>query len=186
MLEEAGLTSLLRTLLAPKEVPFWKKLLRWIYVAFGILGIACTLWLIYPWLSLEEGGMLDPSNPYSALWTLTNHGIPITNVEALCATAFTTVHGNVAENKFFTDVASYLGHEGTVTAPCFGATYIHPGAQKQPHAGLSMDDTVQNGSLTIVISYGTSGEKRWLRHQTFHYVSLTGADGTLHWRKLSP
>jgi hypothetical protein len=190
MLQEAGLWPPPKRLAPPpaeQHAPFWKRIVAGLSGLLALFATLVTLAYGYPWLSIEEGGLLDSNNPYSELWTVTNHGIPIWPVEALCITSFTTSRGlSVQDNRFITSVALYLGHEQSATAPCFNSAEVHPGGQRQRLVGASIDDTVRSGSLIIIVSYGILGLKRWPRHQTFHYVSVQGADNILRWQKLSP
>jgi hypothetical protein len=99
MLQEAGL-SLPRV--PPSKPPtkepspfFWKKIPAWVYLCIGALSIVITLLEGYPWLSIEEGGFLEPSNPYSKMFKATNSGyLPVTHLTAQCK-GDTTIAGSV-------------------------------------------------------------------------------------------
>src|ERR1039457_2409174 len=67
----------------------WANPPRWAWVVLVFLATVITLLEGYPWLSVEEGPLLDPNNAYSELFLLKNDGyIPITDLRVICAPSF--------------------------------------------------------------------------------------------------
>lgn len=156
--------------LAP--IPFWKRIPKWLFALLGMLGVLIGIIQSYPWLSIEESGLLDPANPYSEMFKAKNTGyLPVTSLFVTCASD-TTIGTNVFHNVSGTlPLADYLGHEGTVTVPCF--RLFQTGG-----------DTVSSGSiLTITISYAIVylNWQMLRRSQKFKFKSIVGADNSQHW-----
>lgn len=73
-LQEVGLGWLLKTTPQPPPKSFWKKIPATVYAAVGGLALLITLLGGYPWLSIEETGFLDPDNPYSQTFVVSDGG----------------------------------------------------------------------------------------------------------------
>ncbi len=130
----------------------------------------------YPWLSIQEGEFLDPHNPYTELFKVSNGGyIPLTNLSAACNESFESGPIVMKNNTvFFPNFASYLGHDSATTIPCFAIVY----APKIPE-GAKFE-------VRIEYAYYHINFKRFRRHQSFHFKSIKGKDGLLHWLFLAP
>src|ERR1700683_16890 len=93
-LQEAGLGSLLvlpSPIPAPKTPPFWKRVLAVGSAFLGVAGALITIAGSYPWLSVDRGDLIDPTNPFSELFEVRNDGyIPVTHLDALCVANFSS------------------------------------------------------------------------------------------------
>lgn len=142
------------------------------------MAIVITLAEGYPWLSVQEGALLDPTNPYSEMFNITNGGyIPVTNLDATCIMNFTSPYGGFKDSGArYQNFANYLSHGGSATIPCF--TMLDAGARQVPN-GAKYD-------VTIVYSYYGLNYSSLRRHQSFHFQSTVGRDGLAHWIFLAP
>ena len=187
MLQEAGLTLPQPPPAKPPQQRFaniWvvlKKIPRWSYFFAGILAVLVGIVQGYPWLSIEEGYLLDPSNPYSELFVVKNTGyIPVTHLDALCNLNFTTNAGGemrMAKPGFgfmFPDFADSLGHEDKRTPPCFRVVGTSEGVK-------------EGATLVITITYSLwkFNARVFRRSQTFRFRSVSATDGSQHWEFLS-
>lgn len=114
--------------------------------------------------------MLDPANPYSELFTVSNGGyIPVTNLDVTCTLNFegSNLHasGNAARIDNF---AAYISHGVPVTIPCFG---LYTG---QVFAGAKLDVEIEYAMYHL-------NWRALRKHQSFHFQSITGNDGSHHW-----
>jgi len=161
---------------APPFWEAWKKIPGWAYIGVVVLSIAITLLEAYPWLSIEEQAMLDPTNPYSEMFKVANGGyIPVTNLDVLCTDNFDTsgMHGHFSDiENNFRSFAAYLGHGQGVTLPCFRSVLI-PGLGAREGATLD---------VTVTYSYYLVPKLR--RSQAFRFRSIVGSDGSSHWEFL--
>jgi hypothetical protein len=184
LLQEQGLSLPQKVPSIPQSpqssIKWWKRIPRRTYALVGVFGLAITLFEGYPWLSLHEGGFLQPNNGLSEMWILQNDGyIPITNVGATCTS---DAHFSSSQNSAilhlhngsfaYANFAEYLGHDGTVTLPCFQVMDI----DEQLH--------LKTGSnLTVAIDYAFYHLNFAVlrRTQKFHFVSIVGSDQVQHW-----
>jgi hypothetical protein len=161
---------------ATPKPPFWQRSHKLLWTILGALAILGTLIEIYPWLSIEEDALLDPHNPFSELFVVTNEGyIPVTDLDALCTgNGSVSARGNTFANIRREDrrFADYLGKGGRVTAPCFRLMH-----------GISPDS---GATLDIKITYAFYHLNLSLlrRSQTFYFKSIIGDDGAQHWQFL--
>jgi hypothetical protein len=136
----------------------------------------------YPWLSIQEQYLLDPTDPFSQMFAISNNGyIPLTNMDVQCAPHFVTstyyiFDGFAVEYK---DFCNYLGHAGTVTLPCFRIPQmlVFPSnINKRPGA-----------TLEVVVKYSLYhlNLKFLRRSQTFHFKSVAAKDKSQHWEFLN-
>jgi hypothetical protein len=179
MLREAGLSqpSQLPARSKPEKSPasfwkIWKKIPAWAYFAFAAFSVGITLLEGYPWLSVEESGFLDPSDPFSQMFKLANGGyVPVTDLFAGCS-ADTSVNGYVFKDTGINlPLADYLGHEGSVTLPCFEMFRLH-GAVVPSGSDLK---------ITITYAFFHLNWKPIRRSQEFHFKSIVGSDHSQHW-----
>jgi hypothetical protein len=142
-----------------------------VYVALGVLAILITLVEGYPWLSIQEGALLSPSNPYTELFTITNQGyVPLTDLGAVCVVNLEDPHNHISNSgQTIRNFARYLPHAGTATVPCFWA--------------ITARSVPSGARLDVVIWYAFYHLKfgPLLRKQTFHFQVITGEDGVQHW-----
>ncbi|HEV2221654.1 MAG TPA: hypothetical protein VGR84_01490 [Candidatus Acidoferrales bacterium] len=154
---------------------FWKKVPRWIWVATVGFSVLITMAEGYPWLSIQTSGLLDPYNPYSELFQVSNGGyVPLTNLDCDCGVNFDSPHIHFQNDSFISDgFAKHLGHGGTATLPCFRV--------------IRTSDVPSGAKLDIVVSYSFFRVNlHWLRRsQTFHFQSIRGDDGSQHWQFIS-
>jgi hypothetical protein len=184
MLQEAGLQPPLSPP-APTEPPerpkfwgFWRKIPAWIYICFGVLGIAITLLEGYPWLSIREGPLLESSNPFTEMFRVVNDGyVPIYDVVSDCrfgVGALRYAKNNEVINSLFsykTKFAPRLTHDDEATLPCFG---ILRGPDVRVADGATL-------SIVVSYSYWKLNYARLRRSQTFVARSIAGMDGSQHW-----
>lgn len=154
----------------------WKKIPKWLWGGLVSLSVIIALVQGYPWISLQEGALLNPSNLYSELFTITNQGyIPLTELSAACVVNYDDPHTHFSNSGArFGNFARYLGHGSTVTIPCFmtiGARSVPSGAR-----------------LDVIVGYAFSHLNLDIlrRDQSFHFQVITGTDGSQHWIFLSP
>src|ERR1700730_9517027 len=89
ILQEQGLSVPQPAPVTPRtpepSIPFWKRIPGWLYGAVVALSVLITTLEGYPWLSVQEGPLLDPQNPYSELFSVSNGGYaPVSNLGAYC------------------------------------------------------------------------------------------------------
>jgi len=156
--------------------PFWKRSHKTLYGSIVVATLSITLLEGYPWLSIQENAFLDPLDPYSQMFSITNQGyIPLTDVDVNCLPSYTT-SANVEFRNIafpFHGVADYLGHAGTVTIPCFQiADVVKIVGNKLP-----------NATLEIVVTYALyhANVKPLRRSQRFHFRSVIARDQSQHW-----
>jgi hypothetical protein len=121
--------------------------------------------------------MLDPSNPYSELFKISNGGyLPLTDLDAECRFSGTFGGWHVKDARSdYPQFAEYLLHGGTVTLPCFtmlGGTDI-----PHPPTGNTLD-------IRITYALYHANIKALRRSQNFHFKALTGTDNLQHWQFL--
>ena len=165
----------------PQRSSFWKRIPKSIYAALGVAALAVTLLEGYPWLSIQEGPLINPGDPFTEMFKVTNGGyIPVTNLDAVCFFGGGEQPGRIhmgprAVKILRPGFADYLAHDKTATVPCFGA--------------LVIDDANIGGGATmeVTISYAF-WYLNWnllRRSQTFRFSSVRGTDGSQHWQFLS-
>jgi len=181
MLEEAGLGRLLKPASDTPLPPRVTTLIRvgeWFVGMVAFLAALAALLAVYPWLSIQEGSRLDPANPYSQMFTLTNNGyIPVVWLDAICTLTYKTSTGNTQGNQaIFNPFATYLGHDQQVTVPCFKSLGIR---NIRIEAGATLD-------VTIVYSFFPLGNyhRNFRRHQDFRFRSVADTSGQAHWQFL--
>ena len=156
--------------------PLWKRIPGWVYAAIVVFSILITILEGYPWLSIHEGILLDPQNPYSELFSLSNAGyVPISDLSATCSVSVEA--GNVSLRNVgarFNHFAGYLTHGASATIPCFRTIATN---------GTPLSDADLN--ITIAYSYYPFTFKSLRRHQAFKFRAIKSLDGSLHWTFLS-
>jgi|SRR5215472_452938 len=158
------------------SVPFWTRIPRWLYAVGTVLAIVITLLEGYPWLSVEEGPILDARNPLTEMFRVVNGGyVAVTDLDANCnVTIETSNHVLLDHNNFsFSRFADYLAHDGRTTIPCFRSI-----GHKQLFDGSKLDVTITYALYHLNISV-------LRRSQTFHFKSVPDSSGILHWVFLS-
>jgi hypothetical protein len=150
------------------------RAVRFVGSALAVVGLIIGLLQVYPWLSIQEGAMLNPGNPYSELFTISNQGyIALTDLDARCTINLATPHGSISNSgATYTNFAGYLSHGIPATIPCFrmiSATQIASGSR-----------------LDVTISYAFYHLAGLRRHQTFHFQNIVGSDHIPHWISLAP
>lgn len=177
-LQEAGLGALLKPIppaLAPSAVPLWKKIPSSVYAVLGALAVLIAILQGYPWLSLQEGPILTPKNPYTELFSVSNTGyVPVTDLDAICSEAFHNSsidfsNSPMRQNGF----AKYLPHGVSATLPCFSF--------------IKTSNVAAGATLDVDIEYSIYPFK-WAilrKRQSFHF-RLVGDGGSAHWKFLAP
>lgn len=154
----------------PVRISVWKQIPKWTWALVMVFSVLITITESYPWLSLQEEGILDPVNPYTELFTVSNGGyVPITDLDVTCKPNFKSPSVSVFRNDFiFHDFAAYLSHDSRATIPCF---HIYAG------------HVPEEATLEVVISYAMFhlNWKTLRKHQTFHFRSVSAKNGHRYW-----
>ena len=159
-----------------QQIHWWRRILHWKWAVLVFVATVVTLAEGYPWLSIEEGWMLDPHNPLSEMFRVVNGGyLPVTNLDAICETTFTNAnHISFYDNRFrFDNFADYLAHDGSATIPCFRGINSRP-----METGTTLDITINYSLYHINFSL-------LRRSQKFRFRSVTDKAGSHHWIFLS-
>jgi hypothetical protein len=163
-----------------------KRLPTWFYIFLSAVAITIALLQSYPWLSLEEGIPLDPQNPFTTLFDVSNSGyIPLTDLEAACQiTVETDRHSNAHNFSIrFPEFSSYLSHGDSRTIPCFQAVARTP--PTTPGA-LAVAGNITMSDINVIIAYSFYhiNWKRLRRHQSFHLYGMKDTAGIFHWIRI--
>jgi hypothetical protein len=182
-LQEAGLGHLLTPPPSPSpptplptDGPFWRKIPGWVWWIVTFFATLITLLGGYPWLSVEEGPLLDPNNAYTELFLLKNEGyIPITDLQVICTPTFL-----LGQARFGWEGVSLglpikpnvvLAHDGTITLPCFQTVGL---VGEHMSAGSTLD-------IRITYAFFHLNFHPLRRIQSFHFKSVIGTDHAQHW-----
>jgi hypothetical protein len=161
--------------------PLYVKIAEWLFGILAAFASLIALAEVYPWVSIQGDTILDPTNPYSQMFSISNEGyIPLTDIIAQCKPDFSTTtrlrirHSNIASSY----LADYLRHGGRVTLPCFRIPAMLGGA--------GFGDISGESRMNIDISYDLYyvSAKFLRRHQTFNFKSVIAKDKTQHWEFL--
>jgi hypothetical protein len=78
---------------------FWsvvQKLPKGFYAILGFLSLLGSLVIFYPWLSLEFGDRIRPTDPFGIILNISDEGIlPLTDISVDCKIDLTTQAGGV-------------------------------------------------------------------------------------------
>jgi hypothetical protein len=127
---------------------------------------------------MGEGAMLNPSNPFSEMFLVSNEGyIPLAHLDALCSLNMHLVgmHSGLSmppdAGFMYEDFSTYLAHGNKATIPCFHIV------------GIKHDAVANGATLDVTISYSFYGiNLKFLRRsQVFHFKSVVGDDNSQHW-----
>ncbi len=139
-----------------------------------VSSILLTLLTAYPWLSIQEGPLLNPKNPYSELFSISNGGYwPISDLDVDCLIDAEGRNLKVFGNHMqFVHFASYLTHSSTATVPCFKTIELL---------------AITKADLTVVVEYSfyPITFRNLRRHQSFRLHAVKAPDGLLHWTFVS-
>lgn len=98
---------------------------RWIWGTIVFFATILGLVEAYPWLSVSRGPLLDPANPFSTMYDISNGGfLPVVALDAECKYWF-KLTGPGAGGDFnnvgsvYPNFADILYHSGVATLPCF-------------------------------------------------------------------
>ena len=163
---------------ANQQPSLWRRIPGWFYFLLVFSTLVVTILEGVPWLSIDEGNLLDSQNPFSALFSVTNGGyIPVTNLDANCILSFRNQRQNVSftQGDFsFTHFADYIAHSGRATLPCWRSIDIK-------------NIPLEKAEMKVIVTYSlypfTSKVLR--RHQTFNFEAIKANDGSLHWTYVS-
>jgi hypothetical protein len=164
-----------------KPIPTWRKVPKWVYFLIVAFSVLITLLEGYPWLSIAGGERLNPSNPFSEIFNVTNEGyIPITEPHVDCEWHYKYQVQGWPESTFYIAFSpqippiSFIGHEARFSAPCYSLKFANNPAMEHPLSGSTMDIKISYGFWPISL--------RWLRRsQTFH-LETVGEQDSLHWQ----
>ena len=158
----------------PPPPSMWRRLPAAIWWSVGAFAIFATLLQAYPWLAIEQGSLLNPSNPYSELFVVSNQGyIPLAHVDAACVVNYDSPNSHFRNSGTrFPNFAGYLSHGSSATVPCFMT--------------LDTNQVPTGARLDVMISYALY-PLDFRRHiQVFHFVNIIGIDGQPHWIIYAP
>lgn len=137
----------------------------------------------YPWLSIDANGSLDPKNPYSTKFNLTNTGyIPVYDVYATCYVTLDTDENSRITNlpigmgKF----SDRIGHGDFRTIPCFQTIAL---ISSHTFAALGVAGNIHHAKFGIAIDYSFfphSPRTLW-RRQSFNFKGVRNSVGYLEW-----
>jgi hypothetical protein len=185
-----------------KRRPLWSRIPGWIWGSVVFLTLVITLLEGVPWLSVEENELLDPRNPYSALFYVANDGYaPISDLDVDCIVNFESASQHIVvrgsptiEYSHFADYlshsggsptieyshfADYLSHSERATLPCFHAVVLNT-----PSTGaFKVNGDISKATLSVIVyySYYPLSWKPFRRHQVFHFQAIPDSTGSLHW-----
>ena len=146
------------------------KAVGWIVTALGTaLGLVTAILTLFPWLSVEPAGLLDPANPYTVPFVLSNDGfIPLVNVKVTCWISGAGPSGQIRNNKLSPhETISYLSYRAKVSLGCFNM--------------LSLKEiTLDWATFVIKIDYRPYILPLY-RGQEFKFVTAKTSDGSFHW-----
>lgn len=175
LLAEAGLSSQAaapshpRATTAERQAPLLRKALRRIYTLLGLAALLVTLFSIYPWLSVDVAGSLDPSNPIKAEFFVANEGlVPISKATVICTPTLDAENGVVhGPSILFDNAIESLHYKHRASLPCYRSIGGRIGK-------------ANSATMKIVVSYKFQG---FFPHmsQEFNFVATKAADNTLHW-----
>lgn len=153
-------------------VPFWKVIFKRLLTLLGVVSILIAIAEGYPWLSIQEGPLLDPANPYSELFSISNGGyIPVTDLTARCYPTMNTPSWKTDHDTYMIrNFSKSLSHGDFITVPCFRAV-------------SGMRDVAKGSKLDVDIEYAIFHLNFSIlrRTQSFHFRIETGPDGVAHW-----
>lgn len=153
-----------------RHVSFWRKIPNWFWAVLVFFSILITVAEGYPWLSIQDGPLLNPTNPYSELFNISNGGyVPITNLTARCLVTFKSPGVEFQNDFIFPNFSRYLSHASTATVPCFRA--------------VGVSQVASGSTLSVEISYAIFHLNIPIlrRRQLFYFISVTASDGSTHW-----
>jgi hypothetical protein len=156
----------------------------WLWGTLVFLTLLITLLEGVPWLSVEENALLDPNNPYSALFYVVNDGYaPIADLDVDCLPEFLTKDGGEMDASVlqFLHFADYLHHSGKASIPCFTALSTNP---QIPASFMTFNSTgFVKAELTVTISYSfyPLHSRHFRRHQSFRFHGVNDSSGHMQW-----
>ena len=162
---------------------YLRRLPSWIYYALSITVIGIALLQGWPWLSIVQNGSLDPKNPYSTKFNLTNIGyIPVYDIYAICKVTLDTdensriINTPIGIGKF----SNRIGHGDFRTIPCF---QVIASISSHNFAAIGVAGNILHAEFEISILYSFfphSPRALW-RHQSFNFKGVRNSSGYLEW-----
>src|SRR6266851_7352716 len=104
------------------KTSLWRRVPVRLYWMLGAAALVITCLEAYPWLSIEEGPLLEPQNVFSELFLVSNTGYwPIRDLSVNCAFSGEDKKAIAFDDNILviSKFADYLPHSGSVTLPCF-------------------------------------------------------------------
>jgi hypothetical protein len=154
----------------PQPQPLWKSISKKVYAALTLLGLFVTFFVLWPWLSLDKSGSLDPSNALKTLFFATNEGfLPLTDLTVTClVTARANSRGITINAPPVTQHPShFLTYKKKTNLFCERAIFTGP----VDWDSISMHISINYGVLYLPIHVP----------QTFSVEGEKSADGTWQW-----
>jgi hypothetical protein len=178
MLQEAGLTqpqpTPATTPAAKKQDPLWKRVPHWIYFLLGVCAIAVTLLEGFASFSFQESALLDPSNPFSQMFTTSYEGYwPITDIDISCTPQYVTEHYNLhlGNVQVYQHITSYMTHSDQLTIPCFMGD----------RDAKVRNDFVTRLDVAIAFSFFPAKWRVLRKSKTFHFLCTRDKSNQPHW-----
>jgi len=139
------------------------------------LGIVTAYLSLIPRISVSQTQPLDPADPFSAQFIVSNDGpLGINDVAFDCAILnVNTLHNNRISTSYIRpkalkDLGMEVGEKATV--PCVFRSAF----------GLSPSDLITSGDISIVVRFRPDFVF-WEKHRSFRFRTIKAADGTLYW-----
>lgn len=155
---------------SPSRIWLWcTKIPRGVYAAIGAAALLVGFFVLYPWLSLEQGERLRPTDPFGIVLNISDEGyFPLRDISVDCNADMITSSGGTLKNITggFEHFSESLSFKHKLSLPCFRA--------------FKVDVPLRMVDLRIYVSYNI-----WLipgrRIQSFTLKGAADASGEWHW-----
>src|SRR5260370_22585063 len=155
----------------PSPIWIWcTKIPKGLYAGIGAAALLVGFFVLYPWLSLEQGERLMPIDPFGVVLNSSDEGyLPLRDISVDCNADMITSSGGSLKNNTasFEHFSESLSFKHKLTLPCFRA-FVVVGVP------LKMVD------LRVFVSYNI-----WRipgrRTQSFTLKGVEDASGEWHW-----
>jgi hypothetical protein len=181
------LSGFLRQYVVPRLEAIWTSkraifatIVAVVVTLIGTLAAFTALATFAPRFSVEPTTPLDPENPFSVPFTITNTGpVKAKQVKYMCSiTEATFTRGLRIKESYFVDERyksiAEIAPEERLEAPCPG---FGPGIGGQLGFG---EKNVKEADMTLLLSY-RGAWRPWRRTEQFRFIYMRGPDGEVRW-----